>query len=104
MNQTDSTLDSTGSRRMRPAQTWGWPLVARGSRGSQRERICRIATRRDAIPKKQQTAKPGPRYWADLVLSIPLSKDFLEGRALIQGVAVIEKPDIFRRVDTDFLC
>jgi hypothetical protein len=33
-----------------------------------------------------QTAKPGPRYWADLVLSIPLSKDFLEGRALIQGV------------------
>jgi hypothetical protein len=51
-----------------------------------------------------QTAKPGPRYWADLVLSIPLSKDFLEGRALIQGVAVIEKPDIFRRVDTDFLC
>ena len=48
-----------------------------------------------------QTAKPGPRYWADLVLSVPLSKDFLEGRALMQGVAVIEKPDIFRRADTD---
>jgi hypothetical protein len=48
MNKTDSMLDPTGSRRMRPAQTWywiapnascpdmvGWPLVARGSRGSQ---------------------------------------------------------------------
>jgi hypothetical protein len=54
MNETDSMLDPTGSRRMRPAQTWWAGRSWRADRvGRNRERICRIATRRDAMPKKQ---------------------------------------------------
>jgi hypothetical protein len=68
MNQTDSMLDPTGSRRMRPAQTWWAGRSWRADRvGRNRERICRIATRRDAMPKKQSAtpAMPGGRAYDD---------------------------------------
>src|ERR1700757_2557455 len=66
MNQTDSMLDPTGSGRMRPAQTWWAGRSWRADRvGRDRERICRIATRRDAMPKKQLAtpAMPGGRAY-----------------------------------------
>jgi hypothetical protein len=50
------------------------------------------------------TTKPDPKYRVDLALKGPLTKDTLEGRSVPQGLVVIERPDIFRRVDTDFLC
>ena len=68
MNQTDSMLHPTGSRRMRPAQTWWAGRSWRADRvGRNRERICRIATRRDAMSKKQSAtpAMPGGRAYDD---------------------------------------
>jgi hypothetical protein len=49
-----------------------------------------------------KTSKPSPEYKVDLALRDPLSKAFLEGREVKQGISVIEQPDIFRRVDTDY--
>jgi hypothetical protein len=46
-----------------------------------------------------KTSKPSPEYKVDLALRDPLSKAFLEGRVIKQGVSVIEQPDIFRSVD-----
>jgi hypothetical protein len=43
-----------------------------------------------------------PQYQADFVLSVPLSRDVLEGRAIKQGLDVRTRPDITLRVDTDF--
>src|ERR1700730_6943792 len=47
--------------------------------------------------------RPGPQYQMDYALQTPLSKAVLEGRAVAQGLVVIDRPDIIRRVDTDFL-
>ena len=49
-----------------------------------------------------KTSKPSPEYEVDLALRDPLSKAFLEGGVIKEGVSVIEQPDIFRRVDTDY--
>jgi hypothetical protein len=49
-----------------------------------------------------KTTKPPPQYKVDLALRDPLSQALLEGRETKQGVSVIEQPDIFRRVDTDY--
>jgi hypothetical protein len=68
MNQTDSMLDPTGSRRMRPAQRMvGWPLVARGLRGSQPGKNLPHRYEKDAMPKKQSAtpAMPGGRAYDD---------------------------------------
>jgi hypothetical protein len=40
---------------------------------------------------------------ADFVLAMPLNKDILEGRKVSQNPSVIERPDIYLRVDQDFL-
>jgi hypothetical protein len=40
------------------------------------------------------------RHGADLELVTPLSKNFLGGREAMEGVFVINNPDIFRRVYT----
>jgi hypothetical protein len=47
--------------------------------------------------------KAEPEYAIDLALSQPLSKAFLEGRVSMPGVSVLERPDIHRRVETDYL-
>jgi hypothetical protein len=53
MNETDSMLDPTGSRRMRPAQTWWAGRSWRADRvGRNRERICRIAMRKGCNAEK----------------------------------------------------
>ena len=49
-----------------------------------------------------KTSKPSPEYKVDLALRDPLSKAFLEGREVTQGISVIEQPHIFRHVDTDY--
>jgi hypothetical protein len=53
MNETDSMLDPTGSRRMRPAQTWWAGRSWRADRVARnRERICRIAMRKGCNAEK----------------------------------------------------
>jgi hypothetical protein len=47
-----------------------------------------------------KTSKRSSEYKVDMALRDPLSRAFLEGRELRQGVSVIERPDLFRRVDT----
>jgi hypothetical protein len=49
-----------------------------------------------------KTSKPSPEYKVDLALRDPLSQAFLEGRAVRQGVSVIEQPDIYRSVDANY--
>src|SRR5262245_16770013 len=48
------------------------------------------------------TSTLGPQYSIRQVVQTPLSADFLAGRAIMQGVTVIEAPDIFLRVGTDY--
>jgi hypothetical protein len=43
--------------------------------------------------------KTGPHLRADYFLPSPLSRDILEGRRISQDHAVIERPDIVRKVD-----
>lgn len=48
-------------------------------------------------------SKPNPQQdHADWALSTPLSTEILEGRKASQNPLVIERPDIFLRVVTDF--
>ena len=47
--------------------------------------------------------KAEPEQDADFVLTTPLSRSVLEGRAVTQDHVVIEGPDISLREDTDFL-
>ena len=46
--------------------------------------------------------KAEPEQDADFVLTTPLSRSVLEGRAVTQDHVVIERPDISMREDTDF--
>jgi hypothetical protein len=41
------------------------------------------------------------RNGAEWELVTPLAKNFLDGRETMEGISVIKKPDIFRRVDRD---
>ena len=47
-----------------------------------------------------QAARPEDRY--DLVLATPLSRGVLEGRSVMLGLDVRERPDIHLREDRDF--
>jgi hypothetical protein len=47
-------------------------------------------------------SKAEPQYQVDLVLSIPLNRDILEGRKVSRSPLVIEKPDIHLRETSDF--
>jgi hypothetical protein len=44
-----------------------------------------------------------PGSQADLLLATPLSKSVLEGRAVAQNLDVRERPDIIRRLASDYL-
>ena len=48
-----------------------------------------------------QVVEADSRHQADLELVRPLPKSFLDGREVMEGVSVINRPDIFRRVDTE---
>jgi hypothetical protein len=48
-----------------------------------------------------QVIEADSRYQADLELVRPLPKSFLDGREVMEGVSVINRPDIFRRLDTE---
>jgi hypothetical protein len=43
--------------------------------------------------------KPDARYQADWALQQPMSRAVLAGQKIMQGVVVIEKPDVVRNVD-----
>jgi hypothetical protein len=49
-----------------------------------------------------KTSKPSPEYKVDMALRYPLSQAFLEGRELNEGIPIIERPNIFRRVHGDY--
>jgi hypothetical protein len=49
-----------------------------------------------------KTSKPSPEYKVDMALRYPLSQAFLEGRELNEGIPMIERPNIFRRVHGDY--
>jgi hypothetical protein len=51
----------------------------------------------DGLPLKPA----GTQYQADYVLERPLSKAFLEGRVIEQGIVALDRPDVMRRVGTD---